>query len=538
MSQRDISLDEQVYAARKALENGRTSEEKDRGLGTLLDLAKRGSAKACAEVGEFFLRSADDRISDDGRGYLVRAAELGYSYALVRLQRHDDPFGLKVNYLERPGDLGSIAPIDSRYLTKPYLRHAFHRWTMAHGVYIYAPQVIKDYLRPPPGNAVDMRPHSVRLAAAYTHALDYYGKAYARLVVGKGEPETRNNLAIADGFASWADRQARQVLGYLSQQGSDWSWLGGMSPSPWLPSDFTRSFERRAPPPKRPAPPVDVSATIDFGGFNGKSPLDESEIDHHKKLSKDMLGSDEHGRTFACSQDLVNLAHNVIALYGEIKPHDGIGSLAREVLAYFCEERLWMPPKVAAEFAPSTLAAMSLCRGADAYQSYYDRVMRRRASIVCRLDDQNKAYGGYVSSTSSRRTTLLRLEGLIARKETRTKVEQHYGPSPIGGRSETGARLFVDHETGHFLITEHRRQPHVTIFWKFRYSIDNPLHRREPDREVEHFTIEAIESMRMDMSDDSVSAGAPSIARLPGNVRPDDHWQLLGSYAPALVSIA
>lgn len=544
MSGRDLSLDAQQPAASAALRHGKTRDDKVRALSTLIDLGNRGSAAACAALGEWLYGSNEEKDKLEGLTWHTRAATLGLSSSLLCIQRQEDPFGLKYNLLKDPSPLGKVPPIDERYFSEELLKKAFYRRTVSQGVFVSAPDIIASYF-PTSGQAkADARPLEIRRASAYWHAFSYYKNAYEKLVTAKGEPPTSQNRAMADGFSSWADKQARQVIGWLStappvtqpakpyfpllpsrsiSQADATNPLTRFSLDPVVTarlSLLTRSLlsnrNTSLLPPLQKTPPA-------FGGFNKSSPIAEASAIYHDVVPRNLTYPDHLARVFDNPADMIALASNVMSFYQNVKPHDGLGSFAHDALACFLEELLWLSPEEARYMSALVAYSIGKLGGADGYLSYYERLMQRRRSIVCRLGERSESYAGRVSNSFSRQTTNVTLDGGIARKEVWHESTRHYMPNPISGRSETNNSLRIEKQIGRFLVFAEGSTPFVRINWVKRYFTDEPHHLMTTERNV-MISLQELEASRSGLGEERM---APSsfVASLAGTeARPRDEW--------------
>lgn len=531
MSGRDLSLDAQQPAASAALRHGKTRDDKVRALSTLIDLGNRGSAAACAALGEWLYDSNEEKDKQEGLTWHVRAATLGLSNSLLCIQRQEDPFGLKYNLLKDPSPLGKVPPLDERYFSEDYLRKAFYRRTVSQGVFVFAPDIIASYFPASSQAKADARPLEVRRAAAYWHALSYYKMAYEKLVTAKGEPPTSQNRAMADGFSSWPDKQARQVLGWLSTvppvalpakphfplltrpifqiplTGGRLGPSGTTWRSPWLLSDGLL-------PPLQQAPPA-------FGGFNKSSPIAEASAIYHNAVPRNLSFPDHKVRVFDNPADMIALASNVMSLYQNVKPYDGLGTFAHEALACFLEELLWLSPEEANYMSALVRYSIDKLGGGDGYLSYYERLMQRRRSIVCRLGERSESYAGRVSNSFSRQTTKFTLDGGIACKEVWHESTRHYMPSPISGRSETNNSLRIEKQIGRFLLFAEASTPYVRINWVKRYFTDEPHHLMTPERGVT-ISLAELEASRSGLGDERMAPSSFAASLTGTDAQPRD----------------
>jgi hypothetical protein len=213
---RDAALDAQAAANARRLHEGKTREERQAGLSALTDLADRGSAFACYELGQWHYASEreQDKDKEEGLRRHIQAAGMGYIRSLLAIQAHEDPLGLKYDLLEDPKSLGLDGPVAASVKGSRYLRFALYWAGMRIGAKFYARRIAEALAADAARGTLHSHPASLSqnlFRAAYDLLDDYY--AALRRTFGPGSPEAiESNSAIASGFRSWSDLKSRSYL--------------------------------------------------------------------------------------------------------------------------------------------------------------------------------------------------------------------------------------------------------------------------------------------------------------------------------------
>jgi hypothetical protein len=210
---RDISLDTQVPDSVLALRQGKTKEQRESGRDGLEDLAARGSALALFELGQWYYEGKQEENKEQGLRLHVRAARMGYLRSVLALQAHEDPLGLKYDFLRDGTPLEVSGDVASSMLGSCYTRFATYWTGLELGAKVYAKPMAELILTF--GAAAGRFADAHRLAFnAYDLLDDFLSGLHATHAAGSREAIEGNN-AIASGFRSWSDWKARTIIGQV-----------------------------------------------------------------------------------------------------------------------------------------------------------------------------------------------------------------------------------------------------------------------------------------------------------------------------------
>lgn len=210
LASRDVALDAQVPDSVLALRQGKTKEQRERGRNALEDLAARGSALALFELGQWYYEGKQEENKEHGLRLHVRAARMGYLRSVLALQAHEDPLGLKYDFLTDGKPIEVSSEVARSILSSSNTRFATYWTGLELGAKVYA-KPLAELILTQGRLFVDVH----RLAfSAYDLLEVYLSSLHATHATGSREVIEGNN-AIASGFRSWSDWKARAIIGQV-----------------------------------------------------------------------------------------------------------------------------------------------------------------------------------------------------------------------------------------------------------------------------------------------------------------------------------